>query len=63
MTITGFLLRGLPRWRRAAERMGTGILLAGLSVMAVHFYLQACHSLAQLQQIGPDQLVRSFSGI
>lgn len=55
--------KGLLCWTRIAERAGTFVLLASLSVMAVQFYLNACLSLAQLQQIGPEGLMRALSGL
>ncbi len=63
MTIFGTFLHHLPRCRRTLERIGASLVLAGLSAAAVAFYFYACLCMAQLQQLGPDQLMRAVSGI
>jgi len=63
MTTVGIFLKYAPRCGRALERIGALLVVAGLSGAAIVFYLQACVSLTQLQQVSPDQLIRAFTGV
>ena len=64
MTTVGIFLKYAPRCDRALERIGALLVVAaGLSGAAVVFYLQACLSMTQLQQVSPDQLIRAFTGV
>ena len=63
MTTFALLFNGVRRSHQILERLGALMALAGLSAAAAVFYQSAYQYLTKLQQIGPEELVRAFTGI
>ncbi len=62
MSATRIFLIGVPRCRHIMSQVSACLILGAVSVASIAYYLYACLSLAQLQQISPDQLAKAVLG-